>query len=548
VSKQDRIAEAALLVQRATAWQRDGQTGRAEQAYQKALSLDPTNADAMSLLGLIHHKVGERDLAIRLIRSAIKLQPAARHYYNLGVVLEMLGDQAGTVAAYRQAVALDPSDVSAWAASIFMGDLHPYSTPEVRLADRRAFNARHCAALTTAAAPHRNNRDVDRRLRIGYLSADFRNHSASAVFLPVLLGHDHDQVEVYGYWQRQADPDTQTQQIQALTDHWREVQDLTDSELAQQIRADQIDILVDLSGYSNGNRLLALARKPAPIIMTGWGHVTGLGIDACDYILADAVTIPPEHASQHHERVLHLPSTLAFAPCLPDLDVAPPPADANGYVTFGYFGRVGKVSDVVWSAWAAILHRVPGSRLLLKGAEYADASYRAQVVDIFTSLRVNADRLGFLPTTARAAHLESYGRVDIALDPFPQTGGVTTLEATLMGVPTATLLGDYLNARIGASIMHMLDRGQWVALDVQHYIELAVLMAHSRQTLADRQALRDDLLGSIICKPREYARAVEDVYRQAWREWCSAGEEKVWQHGEPIPVPFERRLSLVGAS
>lgn len=518
----DALSEAAVLLQQATTDQQAGRIEQAEAGYRRVLALDPTCSDAMNLLAVIHHERGDRDLAIRLLKAAIKLQPAGRYYTNLGVVLAAAGDRTGSVAAYRQAVARNPGSVVAWPGVIFSMDLHPYAVPAVRLADRRAFNARHCAALTAQAAPHTNDPDPERRLRVGYLSADFTRHSASMVFAPVIEGHDMNAVEAFGYWQQEGPEDEITERLRSRFDHWRVVNALSDEALAEQIRADGIDILVDLSGYSNGNRLLALARKPAPVIMTAWGHVTGLGIDACDYILADRVTVPPEHEHQHHERILRLPCVVAYDPRPPYPEVAPPPREQNGHVTFGYLGRANKTGESVWAAWAEILRRVPNSRLILKGGDYRDDGFRARVTDFFVSLRISSHRFEFLGPSPRLHHLEAHASIDVALDPFPQGGGVTLLEACLMGVPSVALLGDYLNGRIAPSILMALGQDAWVARTTEEYVDLAVSMALRTWTLGDRLALRDRLLGSILCNPREYTRHVEAAYRQAWRHWCAS--------------------------
>ena len=524
--KTDPLSRAAIELQRAVSFHQAGKLTEAEAGYRRVLALDPANHDALGLLGMIHHSHDEHETAIRLLRAAIAIRPAARFYTNLGVCLEAAGDLSGCIAAFRQAVALSPTDPSAWTPAVFNGDLHPYGTPQLQLAARREFNAQHCAALTQAAAPHTNDPDPDRRLRVGYLSADFRHHSAALVLLPILAGHDHQHVEVYCYWQQYQEADAETERFRQAADHWRVVTALSDDELAQQIRRDQIDILVDLSGYSNGNRLTMLARKPAPLIMTGWGHATGLGIDACDYLLADAITAPTEIARHYHESILHLPCILAFDPRPPYPDVAPPPAATTGTVTFGYFGRTNKTSEPVWAIWAQILQRVPQSRLVFKGRDYAVQGHKARLTEFFGSLGVESSRLVFLGATPRPEHLRAYSTVDVALDTWPQSGGVTTLEACLMGVPSVALRGDSLNGRVAASILATLGRPFWIGASSAHYVEIAVLMAKTAATLEDRQSLRTSLLESIICRPAEYTRVVETVYRQAWVRWCQSRAER----------------------
>ena len=526
----DALLKAAQQLEIAAAMHREGRLKDAEAGYRRVLVLDPGNAGALGMLGLIAHTRGDSATAVHLIRASLTLKPAAESWYNLALVLEHTGDLIGSLAAVRQAVALDPYDVTNWSTAIFNGDLHPYTTPAIRLADRRAFNRAHCAALTAAAPPHTNDPDPERRLRIGYLGADFVDHSASMAIEPVLRGHDRDQVELYLYWQNRQNSDAHTVRFEAYADRWRVVSGYTDAELAQMIREDRIDILVDLAGYSNGHRLRALARKPAPIIMTGWGHVTGLGIDACDYILADDITAPAEGAHHHTEQVLHLPCTLAFDPRPPYPDVASSPSARGEPVTFGYLGRATKTSERVWAVWAEILHRVPGSRLVFKGREYASVPYRQRIVEFFASLRISSTRLEFQGASDRYNHLKAYNGIDVALDTFPQNGGVTTLEACLMGVPSVVLAGDHLNGMMGASILSTLGRDIWIGQDVEHYIAIAVLLASRPLIPEERADLRADLLGSIICNDAAYAAAVESRYRDAWRIWCAS------------QVPAEREL------
>lgn len=522
----DARLKAAQLLAAAGTLHREGRLKDAEAGYRRVLAMDPSNADALNMLGLIAHTRGDSETALYLMRASINIRPHADAWYNLGTVLEARSDIPGCLAAFRQAAMLAPDDIEHWSTAIFNGDLHPFSTPAIRLADRRTFNERHCAALTAAVEPHTNDLDPERRLKVGYLSADFFDHSAGMAFEPILRGHDRSQVELYLYWQQNKKADAHTERFKRYADHWQVVNTLSDDALAEQIRADGIDVLIDLAGYSNAHRLRVLARKPAPLILTGWGHVTGLGIDASDYILADEITVPPEHEWQHHERILRLPCLMAFDPRPPYPAVASPPALKNGYVTFGYVGRAMKTSESVWATWATILHRVPGSRLLLKGREYADLAYRVRLVEFFASLRISSNRLEFRGVTTRAQHLEAYADVDVALDVWPQNSGITTLEACLMGVPTVSLLGDHLNGRIGASILATLGRQQWVGLSTEHYVEIAVALGMGQQTRETRAALRDDLLQSIICDSAGYAQAVEALYRQAWRDWTATRIEQ----------------------
>jgi protein O-GlcNAc transferase len=526
--------DATVLLQQASVWLQDQQLELAEEGLRRVLALDPTSADAINLLGVLHHEQGDREMGVRLIRAAITLNPTAgRYHMNLGTLLAASGDRSGAAASYRRAISLNPGLIAAWCSIIFEGDLNPFATPAMRLTDRRAFNAQHCAALTAAAPAHTNDPNPDRPLHVGYYTADFNNHSAAMAFNPVFDGHDRTKWKVSAYWQNERPADEITGHFRPLVNGvWREVKDLDDEQLAQQIRDDGVDILVDMSGYSTGSRTQTIARKPAPIIITAWGHVTGLGIDASDYILADEITIPPEHEGLYHERILRAPCVLAYAPWNPVPEQSSPPAEMNGFTTFGYFGRPSKCNPVVWGTWAQILSRTPNSRLILKHADYKVPGHRQRALDAFSALRIAESRVEFRFNTSRFDHLAAHAEVDLCLDPWPQNSGITLLESCLMGTPTITILGDHINGRVAASVLTTIGHPEWVARGTDDYVDLAVNMAELGTTLADRMQLRQDLLDSVLCRPFDYTRAVEAEYRRAWVTWCEA------QKPETVPTPI----------
>jgi predicted O-linked N-acetylglucosamine transferase (SPINDLY family) len=511
--------DAVILLQQAKIWYRDGAHAQAEEACTEALAIDQANPDALSLLAMLLHQRGDTATAITLLRRACRISPAGRLYSNLGVVLSSNRDYVGGITAYRQAIRLDPMNVTSWTNLLFALDHHPEATPALRIADRRAFNAMHCAALTAAAPPHTNDRDPDRKLRIGYVSGDFFNHSASIAWGPVLFGHDHERFEAWCYDNTAAPRDQETLRFEAVADQWVPIQDRSDEDVARQIRADQIDILVDLSGFSTGGRLLIFARKPAPIQITGWGHATGTGLDCMDYLISDAVTIPPEHEHLYHERIIRLPSAMGFDVRPPYPEVAPPPMERNGYPTFGYIGRAYKLNERTLSTWAEILRRMPTAKLILKSAEYNNQDLREWVLAVLASLGVTPDRVSIRGSTTRLIHLATYNEIDVHLDPYPHGGGVTTLEACLMGVPTVTLLGDYVSGRLSASVLDTVyPSGGTTATTVTDYLLLAS-SALCGASLYERQRLRDAILSSVMASPERYAACVENAFRDAWKEW-----------------------------
>lgn len=503
----------------------DGPLARALPAYQQIMGLDRDAGSALVAAGLIQHAQGEDDAAEWLLRRSLKVAPTVIASNNLGHILLGRRKWDEAIACYRRSLEIDPTNTTSWPNLLFALDLHPGATPDLMLAERRRFNALHCKPLTDAALLHENDPDPDRVLRVGYLSADFKQHSAAHGFGPVITGHNADRVEVHLYDVDQQPPnpnDLVAEWFKALPHAtWHDVRGYDDATLAATIRADGIDILVDLSGYSGGGRPLALARKPAPIQVSGFGYATGLGIDAMDYLIADDVLIPAAHEKRYHERVMRLPVFMAYDQAPPWPEVGPPPKARNGYTTYGYLGRVLKISPQALSAWAQILRRDPTARMLFKGGEYKDAAMVEQIGGGLAALGVDRSRLEFRRGTPRHAHLAAYGDVDVMLDPFPHNGGVTLVESLLMGVPVVTLLGDYICGRVGASIMTAIGFKAAVARTPFEYVSHAVETSGEAWTLADRQALRRRACNSILMDEDAYASAVEDAYRLAWVEWAT---------------------------
>jgi protein O-GlcNAc transferase len=500
-----------------------GEMERALSAYRQVMGLDKDNVGAMTAAALIHADRGEHEAADFLLRRSLQVAPTVVAYNTLGYVSAARRDFDGAINSYRASLELDPTNLTTWPNLIFTLDLHPYASPELRLSERRRFNDLHCKALTEAAEPHANDPDPERPLRIGYVSGDFKQHSAAHGFGPVIMGHHKDQYQTYLYDVDQAVPNPEDQVsgwFKGLASVWRDARGVADHVLAEMIRADRIDVLVDLSGYSGGGRALVFARKPAPIQVTGFGYATGLGIDAMDYVIGDDTVIPEHHERFYHEKVLRLPCFMAYEKAPPWPEIVTPPKERNGYVTYGYLGRVVKISPQTLAAWAEILTRVPDARMLFKSGEYADEALQRQVQAGLGALGVAPDRLEFRAGSARLAHLEAYNEIDISLDPFPHNGGVTTVESFLCGVPTVTVLGNYLCGRTGASIMQALGLKHAVARTPFEYVNHAVSMAADTWTYEDRMALRMRVMESVLFSEDAYASAVEEQYRTIWRAWC----------------------------
>jgi predicted O-linked N-acetylglucosamine transferase (SPINDLY family) len=354
---------------------------------------------------------------------------------------------------------------------------------------------------------------------IGYVSSDFREHSAAQAFGPTLSNHDRSQVEVvcYSCWPGE---DERTREFKRLADKWRDASRYSDDRLADEIRRDRIDILIDLSGHSSGNRLAVFARKPAPIQVTAWGHATGTGLATIDYLFSDPVALPPAARRGFSEKIYDLPCLITMTPPPYDLPPTDPPVLSRQFVTFGMFNRLIKISEPAIAVWAQVLQRVPHSRLLVKGAGLSDA-LQNQLQGQFESHGVRSERIGFLPLTPRKEHLLAYDEVDICLDPFPQNGGVSTWEALHRGVPVVAMLGNTIPNRLSGAILSSIGMSGWVGANVEEYLEIAVKYAGMPE---DLRQLRHELPGMIensasgngVC----YARAVEAAYREMWVSYC----------------------------
>jgi predicted O-linked N-acetylglucosamine transferase (SPINDLY family) len=406
---------------------------------------------------------------------------------------------------------------------IFALDFDAATTAAEAFAERRRWDAAHALPLARHAVPHANDPTPDRRLRIGYVSADFRRHSAATVFGPVVLSHDRERFEVVCYAGRRGPDDETTARFRDAATLWRPTSGVPDMALARQIREDAIDILVDLSGHTGGHRLKVFAQRPAPVQMTAWGHALGTGLDAIDYFFADRVTVPGEARRYFSEAVVDLPAFVPYSPTVPSPDVTPLPALERGSVTLGCFNRLAKVTTEMVGLWAAILREVAGARLLMKFHGLEHGAVQERIRTVIAEYGVDGARIEFMGGSTAVEHLAAYEQVDLALDPFPHGGGVTALDGLWMGVPMVTLAGERIPSRMGASILTTLGLEAFIARTPDEYVAVAIRQARDLPRLAALRArLRERLTASIICDHRAYCRAVEESYRAMWKRWCES--------------------------
>jgi protein O-GlcNAc transferase len=490
----------------------------------KAVALLPSSADLHSALGNALLIQGDLQRAAESFHRALAINPSlAPAHNNLGNVFKEQGRLDEAIDSFRRALAANPDFPLAHSNLIFTLLLNPANDKAAVHAEHRAWNQRHARPFLNSIQPHLNDRDPARPLRIGYVSPDFREHSVARFLLPLLQNHQHQSYQAICY----ADvalPDMMTEQIKNCSSQWRSICGLSDEQLAGMIRADRIDILVDLSLHSAGNRLLVFARKPAPVQVTYLGYCGTTGMDTIDYRLTDPYLDPPGLENPYYsERSIHLPHTFwcyqapAGAPEPGDL-----PAVAAGHITFGCLNNFCKVSPPTLSAWCRLLRDVRGSRLLLHSLE---GGHRQRIRDFLAGQEVDPQRLRFIAHQPIEQYLGMYRRIDIALDPFPYNGGTTTCDALWMGVPVVSLAGRSAMGRAGLSILSNVGLPGLVAHTEEEYVGIAKELACDPSRLAElRRTLRQRMQSSPLMDAPAFARDMETAYRQMWRTWCAQGD------------------------
>lgn len=489
--------------------------------YEKALALQPRYVEALNNLGIALSAMKRPGDALLCFDRALAIRPDYVEALNSrGNVLCLLNRYEDAYASYRRALEIRPKFSEAHSSLIFALEFLPGTGFAEHQGERRQWYERHGRPLARLIRPHENDRDPERTLRIGYVSGDFCRHSAAAAFGPVVRNHDKARFEAVLYSNGKTE-DEVTQTLRASATEWRPITWLADDAVAERVREDRIDILVDLSGHTEGNRLLVFARKPAPIQVTAWGHATGTGLPAIDYLFSDPVAVPLEVRPLFAETLYDLPCIVGYEAPVDSPAVAPAPAASDHPITFGCFNRLAKVSGDSVALWARLLKTVPESRLALKDVQLSDPAERQRIADVFAAHGIDERRLMLLPGTPHLEHMAAYGGVDIGLDPIPVSGGVTTMEALWMGVPVVSLLGSGLASRVSAAIMSALGLTAWVAASSDDYVAIAARMAANPAALADlRRSLRPRMLASPIATPQAYCRAVEEAYRTMWRDYC----------------------------
>lgn len=497
-----------------------GRIGDAERIYRAILDEAPDHPDALFHLGMIAKLTGHIDTAIDLISRALAAHPNwASGHNNLAMCLLEAGCHAEALAASQRALELQPNFPAARSNQMLSLNYLADGERAAVAAEHRDWARRHADPLEFVIRPHANLPDPERALRVGYVSSDLRMHPVGRFLLPLIEHHD-PQVVLPFIFSQQNSGDELTERLRAAASGWREIFGQPDERVAQWIREDQIDILVDLNGHTAENRLLTFARKPAPIQLSLLGYPNTTGMRAMDYRFTDALADPPGMTDSFYSEELVRLEGCAWT--FPELEASPLQPRSPGPVTFGSFNIVPKVNETLLRTWARIVQAVPDSRLLLKAMGWSSARARERVYALMAEQGIVRERIDLRTwVDSHAAHMALYHEVDIALDTFPYHGTTTTCEALWMGVPVITRTGQTHASRVGVSLLTHAGHPEWIASSDEDYINLAIALASDgprRATL--RATLRDELSGSPLMDRPAYARNVEAAFRHVWQRWC----------------------------
>ena len=484
----------------------------------------------LSNLGNALTERGSLDEAVVELRRALQVKPDfPEAWSNLATALCKQGLLDETVAAYRRAVELSPECAQAHSSLIFTLLLQPGCDQKMIAAEQQRWQGRFGDSTKRFAQPHTNDRDPERRLRVGYLSTDFCAHVTGVNLLPLFKGHDSREFEILCY-STVARPDGLTKEFRRLAHHWRDVAGVTDEALAEMIRGDSVDILVDLMQHTAGNRLPVFARRPAPVQVSFAAYPGSTGLEGIPYRISDrhlegetgkseSGDVPPASI----ERIFLIDSFWCYQECAVNVKVNDLPALETGHITFGSLGTNCKINESVLKLWSRVLKEVTGSRLIILCAL---GSHRQRTLEILRREGIETDRVEWMEPRPRREYFELYHRLDVVLDTFPYNGHTTSLDALWMGLPVVTLAGDTGVSRGGMSILTNLGLPKLIAHSDDEYVGIATGLVKDRPLLVKmRKALRSQMEASGLMDAKRFTRGVERAYRQMWRRWCAEKTE-----------------------
>jgi predicted O-linked N-acetylglucosamine transferase (SPINDLY family) len=498
-----------------------GRTDEAIAAFQKALELNPTMAGGFSNLGNVLKERGRVDEAIAAYEQAIKLDPDMfEAYTNLGNSLKDAGELEAAIQHHRRAIERGPQFPKLYSNLIYSLYFHPDFTQQQIHAEELEWADRHATPLKRHIRVHDNDRDPERKLRIGYVSPDFRTHCQAFFTVPLLRNHDKQQFHITCY-NSALRTDEVTDQLRERADEWRDIGGMFDHDVAEMVRNDKIDILIDLTLHMAGNRLLIFAEKPAPVQVTWLGYPGSTGLDTIDYRITDPYLDPPmADQSAYTEKPCRLPDTFwCFDPLTSVPTVNELPARRNGYVTFGCLNNFAKVNRGVLELWAKVLREVPASIMVILAQQ---SRQRGRTLETLKSFGVKSSQIQFEDMRPRIPYLELYQTIDISLDTFPYNGHTTSLDSLWMGVPVVSLVGKTPVARAGLTLLTNVGLKELAVNSPEQYVQTASALAWDSKRLSNiRENLRTKMQASPLMDCARFARNFEAALREMWRTWCA---------------------------
>jgi protein O-GlcNAc transferase len=515
-------------------------------SYKKVIALKPDYGDSLNNLGNALRSQGNLAEAIVYFKQAIANKPNyADAISNLGATLKDQGKLFDAIVYFKKALANKPDYVLAHS-NLLLTMHYLECDPGELFNEHKSWNARHVAHLPGFKQQKQWNPEQKKRLRIGFISSDFRTHSVSYFLKPLFDSHDRQKLAFYCYSNSNQE-DNVTLLLRKKTEGWQNIVGISDLEVATMIRRDGIDILIDLAGHTKGNRLPIFARKPAPVQVTWLGYPNTTGMTSMDYRFTDKVADPPGLADRLNvEKLFRLPNGfLCYQPFGDTPAVAPSPVQINKHVTFVSFNNLSKISVAVIEVWAKILKAVPNSKLLIKNKSLNCQKVRRRYKSLFKKQSIDSQRLIFLHLTPSThEHLATYGQGDISLDTFPYNGTTTTCEALWMGVPVIVMRGDRHASRVGASLLNQVGLEELIGEDVNEYIEKAVSLAKDRPRLKKlRQGMRTRMEQSPLCDGKGFAGQIATAFDQMWQTWLDS-PDKTPGSDPPLAV---RKLHIGGS-
>ena len=505
---------------------------QAAAAYRHATTLRPTYADAHFNLAIVLHDLNQLDDSIAESKEAIRLasahpvemrQTLGGAYNNLANAFKSTGRLDEAIDAYRQSAELIDEP---WAQVNLMQTIsfHPDYTPQQNYQEHVKWNERFARPLAPIQPRFNNVRDPDRRLKIGYVASDFRDHCQSFFTAPLLSHHDHSRFEIFCY-SNVAVPDHLTERLRGYADHWRDISSITDEKATELVRQDQIDVLIDLTMHMERNRIMIFARKPAPVQVTWLAYPGTTGLAVMDYRFSDPYLDPGFNDSFYAEKTRRLPHSFwCYDPLTSEPQVNDLPALANGHITFGCLNNVSKVTDRAIEMWTQVLKTISNSRMQLLVPE---GSARTRVGDLVGRCGIDPSRIDFVGWQARPSYLRQYQQIDLCLDPFPCPGHTTTMDGLWMGVPVVNLPGATAIARGAISILSNVGIPQFLARDSEHYVQIAQECANDLPRLAElRSTLRRRMESSPLMNAPAFTHDFETALREMWRKWCDSHETR----------------------